>query len=100
VRNGRVLVVVLSAAALLLIVPFLIVWLLTRGGDEVLKVGDCVKQSGSNAVAVSCSETGAFKIESRVDSRDQCPSREQPVAVLTGSNGKQQFLCLTPASGG
>jgi hypothetical protein len=100
VRNGRVLVAVLAAAALLLIVPFLIVWLATRSSVAQFNIGDCVKQSGAEAVGVDCGEAGAFKIQSKVDAKEKCANPNQPVAVLTGDDGKQEFLCLVPTAGG
>ncbi|WP_173077808.1 LppU/SCO3897 family protein [Phytohabitans rumicis] len=103
VRNGRVLIMVLAAAALLLIVPLGIVWLLTRGSDPSFnpEVGSCVKQSGTTgAVAAQCTEANAFKVVSKVDEAKQCTDQSQPHVVIAGDGGKDQVLCLAPAASG
>lgn len=101
-RNGRVLAAVLTAAVLLLVVPLGIVWLVTRPGDEAFdpNIGDCVKQSGTAAVAAACSEQGAYSVVAKVDNEDQCADRAQPHIMVTGSAGKKQVLCLAPVARG
>ncbi|HYN97080.1 MAG TPA: hypothetical protein VES42_24845, partial [Pilimelia sp.] len=93
VRNGRVLLAVLTAAALLLVVPFGIVWLATRGSDGGFPVNSCVRQAGSEAAPVRCGEQGSFQIVSKVDDQAKCPDANQPVAVLPNKN---LVLCLRP----
>jgi hypothetical protein len=101
VRNGRVLLAVLTGAALLLILPFLIVWAVTRSsGDASFEVGSCVKQSGTKAVAADCSEAGAFKVVSKVANKADCPDPTQPAATLPGNQGKESVLCLGPVTSG
>jgi hypothetical protein len=99
-RNGRVLLAVLTGAALLLVLPFLIVWAVTRSsGDSSFEVGSCVKQSGTAAVAANCGDVGAFKVVSKVADKSDCPDPNQPAAILPDNEGKERVLCLGPASG-
>jgi hypothetical protein len=99
VRNGRVLLAVLAAAALLLIVPFAIVWALTRSsGESSFEVGSCVKESGSAAVSADCSEVGAYEVVSKVADAAECPDRNQPNAILPDNKGKDRVLCLKPVA--
>jgi hypothetical protein len=97
IRSGRVLVAVIAAAVLLLVVPLGIVWLVTRPAPPTFEVGECVRQSGTEAVAASCGESGAFRITSKADAADQCEDRSQPYAILPARGGKEQVLCLQPA---
>jgi hypothetical protein len=100
VRNGRVLLAVLSGAALLLVLPFLIVWMATRNSaDPGFDVGSCVKESGSTAVAVDCADGGAFRVVSKVADKAECPDRNQPSLLMPDSNGRDRVLCLRPAAG-
>jgi hypothetical protein len=92
-----VLVAVIAAAVLLLVVPLGIVWLVTRPAPPTFEVGECVRQSGTEAVAASCGESGAFRITSKADAADQCEDRSQPYAILPARGGKEQVLCLQPA---
>lgn len=100
IRNGRVLLAVLAGAALLLIVPFAIVWALTKpgGGDSGFEVGSCVKQSGSNAVTAQCSDEGAFEVVSKVAKESDCPDPKQPAVVQQEQEGTNRVLCLKPAA--
>lgn len=98
VRNGRVFLAVLTVAVLLLVVPLGIVWLVTQPGNTFNpKVGDCVKQSGNQALAADCSEPGAYTIVSRVDNKDKCPDPNQPHVMMPGG-GAEKVLCLKAAS--
>jgi hypothetical protein len=60
-------------------------------------VGSCVKQSGSKATAVKCSEPGAYTVVSKVDRQDKCPDPGQPFVVVHHPGGKDDFFCLRPA---
>jgi hypothetical protein len=96
VRSGRVLVAVIAAAVLLLVVPLGIVWLVTRPSPPTFEVGECVRQSGTEAVEATCAEAGAYRIVAKADSADQCEDKSQPYAVLPARGGKEQVLCLRP----
>jgi hypothetical protein len=97
IRNGRVLLAVLAAAALLLVVPLGIVWLTTRSAAPSFEVGSCVRHSGAEAVAAQCTETGAFTVVSKVDSSSKCINPPgQPYVVVAANGGKDQVLCLKP----
>ncbi|WDZ86116.1 LppU/SCO3897 family protein [Micromonospora cathayae] len=105
VRNGRVLMAVLTAAVLILVVPLGLLMLLGKiGGSDnppafSPAVGSCVKQSGNGAVAAGCGDQGAFKVVSRVDNQSKCADPAQPHVVLPG-NGADRVLCLAPATAG
>jgi hypothetical protein len=102
-RNLRVFVLVVIAAALLVIVPLGAVWVFTRGSDAAFspEVGSCVRQSGADgAVKAECDDPGAFKVVSKEDSPDKCADKAQPHIKLASDGGKEQVLCLEPASGG
>lgn len=100
VRNGRVLLAVLVAAVLLVAIPLGLVWLL-KPSDEAFnpKVGDCVAQSGEQPTSANCADAGAFKVVSRVDNLSECANQEQWIDV-PAADGKQQVLCLEPATAG
>jgi hypothetical protein len=99
IRNGRVLLAVLAAAALLLIVPLGIVWLTTRSSAPSFEVGSCVRRSGSEAVAAQCTDSGAFTVVSKVDAGTKCTNPPgQPYVVVAANGGKDQVLCLKPVS--
>ncbi|MEH1014849.1 hypothetical protein V6U90_17270 [Micromonospora sp. CPCC 206060] len=103
VRNGRVLLAVLTAAVLLLAVPLGALWLLGKIGNDGdgtafdPAVNSCVKQSGNSAVAATCGEPGTFSIVSKVDAKEKCTDKTQPHVVLPGS-GTNRVLCLKPAT--
>jgi integrin beta 8 len=98
-RNGRVLAIVLAAAVLLLVIPLGLVWVFTRSDGPTFDpaVGECVKQSGGTAVTATCSEPGAYVVQSRVSDFGQCPDRNQPHVAIPGS-GSNRILCLVPQS--
>jgi hypothetical protein len=60
------------------------------------KINSCVKQSGNNEVAVSCSSNGAFQVVSKVTDRADCPDPNQP-SLQYGSGSSATWLCLKPA---
>ncbi|MGR6316505.1 hypothetical protein Q2K19_10530 [Micromonospora soli] len=101
VRNGRVLALVLLAAVLILAVPLGALALLGKlGGDDKPApfdpaVGSCIKQSGTTAATADCAEPGAFKVVSRVDSKDQCADPAQPSVELK-SDVAHRWVCLQP----
>lgn len=105
VRNGRVLMAVLTAAVLILVVPLGLLWLLGKTGDSDKTpafnpaVGTCVKQSGEGAAEAGCGDQGAFKVISKVDNKDKCADPAQPHVVLPG-NAADRVLCLAPATAG
>jgi hypothetical protein len=99
-RNGRVLAMVLAAAVLLLVIPLGLVWVFTRSDGTTFDpaVGDCIKQSGTSAVTASCTESGAYVVQSKVNDAKQCPDAKQPHVAVPGG-GANQILCLAPAPG-
>jgi len=104
VRNGRVLLLVLTAAVLILTIPLGTLYLLGKlgGNDDQAaafnpQVGECVRQAGTSATSVSCGEPNAFKVVSKVDDKTKCADPGQP-SVTVPSTG--QVLCLSPANGG
>jgi hypothetical protein len=103
-RNLRVFVLVVIAAALLVIIPLGVVYLLTlRGSDGAFspEVGSCVKQSGTDrAVAAQCTEPNAFTVVSKEDDQEKCADKSQPHIELAGDGGKVEVLCLKPATSG
>ncbi|BCL14976.1 LppU/SCO3897 family protein [Micromonospora sagamiensis] len=104
VRNGRVLMAVLTAAVLILVVPLGALWALGKlGGSDAPAfnpaVGTCVKQSGEGAVAANCGDQGAYKIISKVDDKAKCTDQTQPRVELPGS-AANRVLCLGPAKAG
>jgi hypothetical protein len=99
-RNGRVLAMVLAAAVLLLVIPLGLVWVFTRSDGTTFDpaVGECIKQSGDSAVTASCTESGAYVVQSKVNDAKQCPDAKQPHVAVPGG-GANQILCLAPAPG-
>lgn len=100
VRNGRVLLAVLTAAVLILTIPLGILYLLGKiGGEPAFNpaIGECVKQSGSSVAVVNCGEPDAFKVVSRVADKSECAEPDNPYVSLSDTD---EFLCLTPATTG
>ncbi|GAB3819265.1 LppU/SCO3897 family protein [Micromonospora zhanjiangensis] len=104
VRNVRVLITVLTAAVLLLVVAFGLVWLFSGSDDKAAfnpDVGSCVKQSGEQPAPANCGDAGAFKVLSKVPTKDKCPDQAQPHIVLKATDKQpEQVLCLQPATAG
>lgn len=95
-RKGRIIVGVLVICVALLAAAFgglILVDKLFNGA--AFAVGDCVKQSNTDAVRADCGDTGAFKITAAVSSPEQCEDQTQP-HVQQGD----KILCLAPVSGG
>jgi hypothetical protein len=55
-----------------------------------------VQQSGESAVAVACTEPGAYEVVARVATADNCENKDQPHVAIPG-NGTDRILCLRPA---
>ena len=102
VRNGRVLIMVLTAAVLLLAIPLGALWMIGRGGEPAFNpaVGECVKQSGDQPVAVDCAEAGSFTVVSKVATDTECADQAQPKVLISAADGKKQVLCLRPTATG
>ncbi len=110
VRNGRVLAIVLVAAALILAIPFSLLWLLGLIGGEAApatsstsqfnpEVGSCVKNGGDDKpVAVECTDIDAFKVVSKVDAAEKCEDPQQPHVTIPAADPDQRVLCLQPAA--
>jgi hypothetical protein len=73
---------------------------LVMNGSDDFAVGTCVRQDGSGASVVECSESGAFKVVSRVQSVDLCPDPAQPAIVLKSLGKSDEVICLQPAATG
>jgi hypothetical protein len=99
VRMLPVLLSVVIGAILLVGIAIGIVWLISRGSGSSFDVGagDCVRRSGNTAVKASCSESGAYRVVSVADTRDQCADKSQPYVLNPTKDGKTQVLCLTPS---
>lgn len=99
VRNGKVLLLVLTAAALLLAVPLGTLWLLGKVGQPGFNpdIGSCVRNSNDQPVAAACDEEGAYSVVSKVDDPQKCPDPAQPHVTLS-RGGSERVLCLKPAS--
>ncbi|HEX5541409.1 MAG TPA: hypothetical protein VFX60_07580 [Micromonospora sp.] len=99
VRNGRVLLAVLTAAVLILAIPLGTLQLLGKlgGGDEPTfnpAIGSCVKQSGDSPAPVDCGDDGAYEVVSKVDDKADCDDPALPYIELS-DGGKRQYLCLS-----
>lgn len=101
-RNGRVLLLTILAALLILGIPLGILTLIGKigGGSAAFDpaVGECVKQSGISAVAVDCSDPDAHTVVSKVDDASKCEDPNQPYVALSGGSGQEKILCLRPAN--
>ena len=93
---------VLTAAVLLLAIPLGTLWFIGRGGEPAFNpaVGECVKQSGDQAVGVDCAEPGSFTVVSKVASDTECADQAQPKILIPAADGKKQVLCLQPTATG
>jgi hypothetical protein len=99
VRMFPILVAVVAGAALLLAIVFGIVFLAAGGKDDnqaAIKQGECVKQDGSKAVKVDCTDATAFQVVSIVADKSKCDDAKQPVVVSKADDGTSQVLCLKP----
>jgi hypothetical protein len=84
---------------LLLVVPLGIVWLATRSSGPSFEVGSCVRRSGSEAIAAQCGDSGAFTVVAKVDSKEKCTDPPGQPYVVVADSGKEDVLCLRPATG-
>jgi hypothetical protein len=93
---------VLTAAVLLLAIPLGTLWVIGRGSAPAFNpaVGQCVKQSGDQAVGVACTEPGSFTVVSKVGSEAECADQSLPRVVIPAGNGGKQVLCLRPTATG
>jgi hypothetical protein len=96
-RKGLFILVGSIVGVLLLVGAGAIGFLVWSGGNDY-PVGSCVRQNGSSAVAVDCSESGAFKVVSKVQSVDLCPDPAQPALVVKELGKSDQVVCLQPAA--
>ncbi|BEL03939.1 hypothetical protein Q0Z83_021300 [Actinoplanes sichuanensis] len=62
---------------------------------RTVDVGDCIRRAGDQAVEASCTDEGAFKVVSIVDSKDQCTDPVQPYLIDHTESGQDRVLCLT-----
>jgi hypothetical protein len=96
-KKGLFITLAVVFGVILLGGAFAIGFMVLKGGDD-FTVGTCVRQDGSGATVVDCSESGAFKVVSRVQSVDLCPDPAQPAIVLKSIGKADEVVCLQPAS--
>jgi hypothetical protein len=60
-------------------------------------VGSCVKQDGGRAKQVSCSDSGAFTVVTKVSKPADCQDANQPYVVIERRGANSEVLCLRPA---
>jgi hypothetical protein len=97
-RRGLYLILIGAAVVIVLGVATVVVMtVLNRTDANSFAVGSCVKRNGNAAVAAKCTDSGAFKITDKVASQDRCDAN-QPYLEIRHSGGKDEFLCLRPAS--
>jgi hypothetical protein len=98
-RRGLIITIIALVVVFVVGVGGYIGWSLTTRGTTY-KVGDCVRQNGSDgASVVGCTTTGSYRITSIVDTEAGCTDTTQPSLVLTSSGGKKQYACLVPTGG-
>jgi hypothetical protein len=97
-RRGLIIGIVVAAVVVLALAGAgVFIFLNKTSNAATFAVNSCVKKSDDKAVAVSCTETGAYQIVSKVDTVDKCPDKGQPYVVLAESGKSDQVLCLKPA---
>jgi len=96
-KKRLLLILAVVGAVTVLAAVVTAVVLATSGSGAKFAVGDCVKQSGKQAVKASCSDSKAYKVVNDVSKQSECADRNQPMVIVT--EGKtQHVLCLRPAS--
>lgn len=97
-RRGLIIGIVVAAVVVLALAGGGIFMFLNKTSTNAsFAVNSCVKKSDDKAVAVACTENGAYQIVSKVDTIDKCPDKGQPYVVLSESGKSDQVLCLKPA---
>jgi hypothetical protein len=98
-RNKRLLLILAVVAVVVVLAAVGTVVTLALGGSSTsFAVNDCVKQDGSNAVKVSCSDSKAYRVTQKVSQQSDCPDANQPYVVVEHKGSKNDVLCLRPAS--
>jgi hypothetical protein len=97
-RGLWAVLIALSAVIVLAVAAVLVFTTLKSSGSPSFAVGTCVKRDGANATAANCSDTNAYKVVEKVDNKDRCPDANQPYVEIRHPGGKDEFLCLRPAS--
>jgi uncharacterized protein YceK len=100
-KSRRGLIILLLVAAVLIVLAgagAVITLTIDANSGSSYAINSCVKQDGSNARKVNCSDPKAFVITNKVDKQDRCPDANQPFVVLQRSGAKDEILCLRPAS--
>jgi hypothetical protein len=91
------LIIALIVTAVLVVVAVgAYVGISLKKGDTDYSVGKCVSEGKTSVV--DCSEAGAFRIVSSVDSVNECPDAKQPWLVVVEPGGKTTYRCLAPAA--
>jgi hypothetical protein len=99
-KRGLIIGVVIAAILVLALAGAGVFVVLNKTSNSSgFAVNSCVKKADKQAIAVSCTETGAYQIVAKVPSVDKCPDsgKGQPYVVLQESGKPDQVLCLKPA---
>jgi hypothetical protein len=96
-RRGLIIGVVAGCVLLLLALAATGITIALNRTATSFSVDSCVKRKGEDAVKASCDDSAAYKVVSKVDKKESCPDQNQPFVIVTGSDGKDQVLCLRPA---
>ncbi len=101
VRMLPVILGVILGACLIVGLTLGVTWLIARGSHDggsgfAVRTGDCVKRNGDEAVTAKCGDAGSFEVTAIVDTKEQCPDRNQPYVVNPTDTGRSQVLCLKP----
>jgi hypothetical protein len=98
-KRGLIIALIVTAVLVVVGVGAYVGWSMKNSSSEFVE-GACVQQRGGDAAIVDCSVSGAYKIDSIVDTEGGCPDAGQPSLVLTPrGGGATRYGCLVPASG-
>jgi hypothetical protein len=100
-KSRRTLIILLVVAAILIVgagVGTAITLSLDANSGSNFAINSCVKQDGTKAQPVQCSDPNAFVITNKVDKQDRCPDQNQPFVVVQRGGAKDEILCLRPAN--
>jgi hypothetical protein len=96
--RGLVIALIIAGVVALLAIAGTGFWLALDSAGNTFAVDSCVKQDGGAAVETNCSDQGAFRVVTKVDSQESCPDPNQPFVVLQRKGADDEVLCLRPAN--
>jgi hypothetical protein len=98
-RGSRRLLLILALIGVVVVLAAVTtaITLAVRGSGASFAIGDCVKQSGTKAVGAACSDSKSYRVTNKVGKQSDCADANQPFVVIS-KNGKDQVLCLRPAT--